>query len=270
MYKTLVHYPQDEMHTSLLPVTTGCRYNKCNFCSMYRDEDYDQVAMSEIRKQLLNMDRYKERIFLTGADPLSIGFGQMDRILDTINTYLPYCSLVASYAAIGSITSYSEEELSILHDKGLGLLYIGFESGDDEILKLMNKPHRVEEAIEEARKLNRAGIAFNTIIMYGIAGRGKSFNNGLATARMINQFTTKSVITMNLTIFNDTRLGLMVEEGLFFPASGREKLLEIKTLIENLKPQEPLIFDTSHPTNIVKIKGILPRQKERLLRELRI
>lgn len=105
----------------------------------------------------------------------------MKQLLDLIHQYLPYCACVASYASIKSISKYSVEELSILHDAGLRLLYIGFETGNDDVLKLMNKGHTVNEAIKSARKLNEANLLFNTIVMYGIAGKGVSVDNAIAT-----------------------------------------------------------------------------------------
>lgn len=269
MYKKdTVYYPQDEMNTILLPVTLGCEYNKCAFCSMYKDDKYYEVPISDIEVQLLNGYTYTEKVFLTGADPLSIGFDKMKQLLDLIHKYLPYCACVASYASIKSISKYTVEELSILHDAGLRLLYIGFETGRDDVLKLMKKGHTVNKAIKNARKLNEAKLLFNTIIMYGIAGKGESVDNAIATAKMINQFITNKVITMNLTVFHGMELSNMVKKRDFIPSCGKERLIEIKTLLENLEPKMPMIFDTTHPTNIIKIKGTLPLDKERLINQV--
>lgn len=263
-----IYYPQDELRTSLLPVTISCQYNACKFCSMYKGQDYRQVPMSEIENILINMDKYEERIFLTGADPLSIGFEKMEALLDTINHHLPYCACVASYASIRSLSNYSLGQLSILHNKGLRLLYIGFESGSDHILKMMNKGHRVENAISQGQKLNEANLLFNSIVMYGIGGRGRAEENALATSRMLNQFQSKTIITMNLMVFNGTELASMVRRGEFREATARERLLELKILLQELEPAKPTIFDSSHPTNIIKIKGVIPGERKRLQREL--
>lgn len=261
-----IYYPPDEMNTFLLPVTLGCSYKKCKFCSMYKDEKYFQVALSDIEMQLKNGYAYTEKVFLTGADPMSIGFEKMKQLLGLIHHYLPYCACVASYASIRSISKYSLEELAILHDAGLRLLYIGFETGMDSVLEFMNKGHTVDQAIKEGKKLNEAKLSFNTIIMYGIAGKDKSVENAIATAKMINQFVTNKVITMSLKVFHGTDLEAVVKRGKFIPSSRNERLLEIKTLIENLRPKGSLIFDTTHPTNIIKIKGILPKDKARLIK----
>ena len=268
MEKDMVYYPQDELNTFLLPVTRGCSYNQCAFCSMYKDIPYREVPVSEIEKILMNAGRYTEKVFLTGADPLVIGFRKMKALLAMIRQYLPYCACVASYASIRNLAQYTVEELTILHDDGLRLLYIGFESGDDEILSLMKKSHRRTDAIREAKKLNQARLPFNTIIMYGIAGAGQGEKNARATADMINQFTTRTIITMNLKIFGGTPLETMVNSGRFVPAQPVELLLELRTLLEELNPSQPTLFNTTHPTNLIQIKGVLPKDRDELLNEI--
>ncbi len=265
-----VYYPHDEMTTFLLPVTIGCQYNKCVFCSMYIDDKYSQVPFREIQMQLKNAYLYTERVFLTGADPLAIGFKNMKGLLKTIHKYLPYCAIVASYASIRSISKYSLAELWELRENGLNLLYIGFETGRDDILKLMNKGHRVEDAIQQAQKLNKAGIRINAIIMYGIAGKGESRKNAIETAKMINQFEAHKLITMNLIVFERTDLERMIRDGEYIPSSRSERMDEIRTLLENLKPKKEMIFDTTHPSNIIKIKGKLPKDKRKLMAKIKI
>lgn len=269
MYKDdTIYYPQDEMNTCLLPVTSGCSWNRCAFCSMYKDIRYAEVPFPDIEAELRSGYTYTEKIFLTGADPMSIGYEKMKQILEAVRNHLPYCARVASYASIRSISGYTVDELSTLHDAGLRLLYIGFETGRDDVLEMMHKGHTVKEAIEEAQKLNEARLPFNTVVMYGMAGEGESEKNAVATADMVNRFQTDRIITMNLVVFYCTELDGMVKRGEFTPAGQKERLLELRTLLENLDPKGQTGFDTTHPTNMIKIQGTLPRDKERLIREV--
>jgi radical SAM superfamily enzyme YgiQ (UPF0313 family) len=263
-----LYYPQDEMHTCLLPVTSGCSWNRCAFCSMYKNVTYRQISFSDIETELRSGNLYTEKVFLTGADPMSIGFDRMKRLLEMIRRYLPYCHRVGTYASVKNIAGYSVEELSVLHDAGLRMLYIGFETGRDDVLKLMDKGHTVREAVEQAQKLNEAKIPFCTVIMYGIAGAGQSVDNAVATAGMINRFATQKVITMSLIIFNNTKLNHMVKRGEFVPSGGRERMIEIRTLLENLEPGKPTVFDTTHPSNIIKISGTLPWDRQKLIKDI--
>jgi len=263
-----IYYPLDEMTTMLIPVTSGCPYNRCAFCSMYQGVNYEVLPVREMERLLMVGDPYTEKVFLTGADPLDIGFEGLKTRLTLIRRYFPYGVRVASYGSVRSLAGYTVEELSELHDNGLRLLYIGFETGSDPLLRLMGKGHTVEEAVAQGKKLNRARLIFHSIVMYGIAGQGKGTENALATAGMLNRFVTPRVITMNLTVFYGTRLSAMVEEGRFTPAGRREKLEEIRTLTENLNPETPMLFDTTHPTNIIRIRGTLPAERDRLIREI--
>ncbi len=263
-----IFYPQSEITTVLLPVTRGCAYNQCAFCSMYKDENYEEVPFREIVFELMNGDTYTERVFLTGADPLGIGYEKMLRILEAIQKYYPYCGCVASYAAVRTLKTYSVQELKKLHEAGLRLLYVGFESGNDSALRMIQKGHTVKDAVEVGQKLNAAKLLFNSIIMYGIAGKGKSEENAKATARMLDQFETRKIITMNLTVFHGTKIADLEREGRFVQAGIQEKVEEIRILLENLTVKTNTEFDTTHATNLVKLQGTLPQDKNRLLCKL--
>ena len=113
---------------------------------MYKEEAYEEVMLQEIEFELMNGETYTERVFLTGADPLSVGYEKMMRILKLIQKYYPYCGCVAMYAAVRTINNYTVEELKQLHAAGLRLLYIGFESGSDEVLKSIRKGHTVKNS----------------------------------------------------------------------------------------------------------------------------
>lgn len=259
---TNIYYPYDEMTTMLVPVAEGCPYNKCTFCAMYKDSEYCEIALGEMEQVLLNADKYTERVFLTGADPLFVGYEKMLLILGKIKQHLPYCACVASYASIRSISKYSVEQLENLHHAGLRLLYVGFESGSDQVLKMIQKGHTSNQAVLQAQKLNQAHIIFNTIIMYGIAGQGKGVENAVLTAQMVNQFRSNKIITMNYTMFEFSEMAKLVRSGEFVQASPEEKRLEIKTFLEHILPDCAAEFDTTHPTNLIKFRGKLPDELE--------
>ena len=263
-----VYYPQSEINTVLLPVANGCPYNRCAFCSMYKDEKYQEVPLQEIEQELMNGDPYTERVFLTGADPLAVGYERMLRILKLIKKYFPYCGCVAAYASVRSIKKYRVEELSNLHESGLRLLYVGFETGNDAALAFMKKGNTAEEAIQQGQKLSEANLNFHAIIMYGIAGKGKSLENARRTAKMLNLLKPRKIITMNLTVFQGTELARLVKEGKFVEAGVKEKMREIKSLIENLDVEKRVEIDTTHATNLVKLQGWLPEQRDKLIEKL--
>lgn len=268
MYKDEnTYYPVNERHTQLIPVTVGCAHNKCAFCYMYENCDYSEVSINDIDYELQYGNDCTEKVFLTGADPMHIGYEKMLRILKLIQKRLPHCACVACYASVRTIYKYSVEQLQELHENGLRLLYIGFESGDDQVLKFMKKGHTVEMALEAAHKLNEAHIPFNTIIMYGLAGKDHCVEHAKKTAAMVNQFKSNKIVTMNLTVFDSTPLAAMITRGEFCEATNRERAEELKTLILELDPPQGAIFDSTHPTNTIKVMGQLPLEREKLLQD---
>lgn len=263
-----VYYPASEVHSTLLPVTAGCSWKRCAFCAMYESDTYAVLPLQQLEEQLRYGNTYTEWVFLTGADPLTSGFEHMCRVLKLVNKYLPYCCSIAAYASIRTIATYSLEQLKTLHGLGLTLLYIGFESGSDAVLTQMRKGHTVAQALEQAHKLNAAKLPFNCIVMYGIAGKGRCLEHAEETAALVNQFQSRKIVTMNLTVFNSTPLAAMEREGLFTQASNAERLEELRRLLELLDPPGGALFDSTHATNYVKLLGMLPHEREKLLSQL--
>lgn len=270
MYRNeTVFYPQDEMNTVLLPVTTGCSYNRCAFCSMYKNSTYEEVSFSDIKYELKNISELTERVYLIGADPLHIGYEKMLRILKEIQKQLPYCACVACYGAVKTLKTYTVEELKNLHEAGLNLIYVGFESGDGDVLERIRKGHTPEDEILVGQKLNAAKLQFNAIIMYGIAGKGQGKKNARRTAEVLNTMALHKIITMNLTLFSGTDMAKWTKDGQYVPSTREERVEELRELLLMLKPKKRVLFDTTHPTNILKILGYLPEEKDRLISELR-
>lgn len=268
-YDQIIYYPPFERHSLLLQVTSGCSYNKCAFCNMYKTVDFEVIPMKQILadlKDAASYNPYTERVFLVGGEPLCIPFEQMKELLTQIKKQLPYCACVSMYASIKNIRKLSVEQLKELHNLGLGFLYIGLESGNNRILRMMKKGHTSEEAVEQLQKLNEANIPFNSILIYGLGGAGTAKENALSTAALLNHVRSANIIMMNLTVFPDTELEKWCKEGTFVPSSGRERIEELAYLLEALDLKDPTGFSTSHVTNPVMVTGTLPYDKDKMLK----
>lgn len=270
MYRNeTIYFPGTEAHNALIPVTSGCPHNVCTFCTMYKESTFRPVALNDIEYELRNIDPLSDKVFLVGADPLCVGYERMMAILRLIKKYLPYCARIAAYCSVRTLAKYSLDELKDLHSNGVNMLYIGFESGDDEVLKQCRKGHTVAMAVEQAEKLHEAGISFSAVVMYGLAGKGKGVQNAIKTAQMVSKFRPYKIVTMNLTVFEGSEIADMIRRGEFVEADGAEKRLEVRTLLENLNMQQAALFDTTHATNPIKLLGTLPQDKEMLLEKLK-
>ena len=270
MYRNdTIYFPPTEARNVLVPVTSGCPHNMCTFCTMYKETAYKPVALTDIEYELKNVDPQSDKVFLVGADPLCVGYDRMISILNLIHKYLPHCARITAYCSVRTVAEYTLEQLKDLCDRGITALYIGFESGDDEVLKQCKKGHTVAMATEQAEKLHEAGILFSTVVMYGLAGKGKGVQNAIKTAEMVSKFKPYKIVTMNLTVFEGSEIADMIRKGEFVEADGAEKRLEIRTLLEHLDMKQPTMFDTRHATNPIKLVGTLPRDKEMLLEKIK-
>lgn len=264
-YDEVIYRPPSEAYTLLLQVTSGCSHNKCTYCNMYKDLQFKTESLEQIEKDLIEAKishKNTKKIYLLNGDPFSLNSNKLKSIARLIHKHLPSCETISMYSSIKSIENKSIEELKELKVLGINDLYIGIETGRDESLKYINKGNTSREAVEQLQKLNQASIDFISIIMYGVAGKDKGIENALATAELLNSVRSKAIALMNLTLIPDTDLYQEAIQGNFIEASEQEKLIEVKTLIENLDLKDETLFSSIHMSNIESLNGILPRDKE--------
>lgn len=264
-YDEVIYRPPSEAYTLLLQVTSGCSHNKCTYCNMYKDVQFKTESLEQIEKDLVEAKvshKSTKKIYLLNGDPFSLNTNKLKSIAKLIHKHLPDCETISMYSSIKSIENKSIEELKELRALGIDDLYIGIETGRDESLEYINKGNISREAVEQLQKLNQASIDFISIIMYGIAGKNRGIENALATADLLNSVRSKAIALMNLTLIPDTDLYQEAIRGNFIEASEQEKLIEVRTLIENLDLKDETLFSSIHISNIEPINGILPRDKE--------
>lgn len=270
-YDEVIYRPPSEAYTLLLQVTSGCSHNKCSYCSMYKDITFKTESLEQIEKDLIEAKKTHintKKIYLLNGDPFSLSADKLKSIAELIHKHLPNCQTISMYASISNIENKTMEELKELKALGINDLYIGVETGFDESLKRINKGNTSKQAIEQLQRLNQASIDFISIIMYGVAGKGKGIENALATANLLNSVKSKAIALMNLTLIPGTALYEEARRGDFIEASDREKLIEEKTLIENLNLKDDTLFSSIHMSNIESLNGILPRDKEAFVHRL--
>lgn len=270
-YDEVIYRPPSEAYTLLLQVTSGCSHNKCTYCNMYKDVSFKTESLEQIEQDLIEAretHKNTKKIYLLNGDPFSLSGDKLKEIAALIHKHLPNCETISMYASISNIENKTMEELKELKALGINDLYIGVETGFDESLKHTNKGNTSKEAIEQLQRLNEASIDFISIIMYGVAGKGKGIENALATAKLLNSVKSKAIALMNLTLIPDTDLYEEAKRGDFIEASEKEKLIEEKTLIENLDLKNDTLFSSIHMSNIESLNGSLPRDKEYFINRL--
>ena len=143
-YYGAVYRPPSEAYSLIVQVTYGCSHSTCAFCSMYKEKRFALRPLEEVLEDFRiarQTYRHVDKVFLADGDALVRKASELYIILDTIRELFPECQRVTSYASPASIRIRTDEELQTLRAKGLTMVYMGLESGSDEVLKLMRKGH---------------------------------------------------------------------------------------------------------------------------------
>ena len=263
-YTGITYRPPPEANTLLLQVTVGCAHNECTFCTMYKDEKFKLEKMDQIEKDLKEARRLygsEKRIFLVNGDAFVLSTKKLKKIANKIIEYFPEMETITMYSSIRNIMTITDEELKELR---INDLWVGVESGSQEVIEHLNKGYSVKDTYVQLERLNKARIRHNCILMMGAAGSKKGIETAIETAKLINATKPQLVGMTSLGFFEGSKISKEVKDGVFNPATELEILEEQKKLIELIDvPNLP--FTSSHPINAVNISGILPRDKNRMI-----
>ena len=263
--------PPFEAKSLLLQVTTGCSHNKCSFCTMYRDVPFGVESMEQIEKDLTEARAFApgaRRVFLESGDPFALSANKLEEIALKIHEYLPYVQTIAMYASINNIRGKTDAELVRLRELGINELNIGIESGLDEALTLMNKGYDSKEALYELRRLRAAGMDYGANVIFGGAGPGRLKENAAATAEILNKTTPYLIFTGTIHADPGCPLYDDIQSGRFIEPTIGEHIDEEELFLQMLELDNCLYFGL-HPSNVVRMQGWLPRDKEAMLYEVR-
>ncbi len=262
-----VFRPPSEARSLIIQATVGCAHNKCSFCYMYKDDNFIIRPLEDIKKDLIEMSQYGSywrRIFLADGDALVLKTSDLLEILKTIKQYYPNIERVSSYATAGDINRKSIEELKALRDAGLEMLYIGFESGDDEILRKINKGLTYKDYVSAMAKCKEVGFKTSITIIAGLGGVELMEQNAKSTAKIISETKPDYVSYLTMRIYKNTPLYLDYINGKFNMPNAEEILQEMKIFLENVD-SEGTIFRSNHASNYVLLAGTLNEDKKGLI-----
>ncbi|WPC39301.1 radical SAM protein [Clostridium sp. JS66] len=266
-YEGIVYRPPSEAYSLIIQVTIGCSHNKCSFCSMYKDKKFRIRSLEEVYKDLHEARKLYsnvERIFLADGDSLVLKTEMLEKILLKIKKLYPECKRVSAYAAPKDILKKSENELENLKKLGLKILYMGIESGDDEILQKICKGVTCSEIIEAGKKVKNVGIKLSVTLISGIGGKYKWKKNALGSAKIITSIDPDYVGVLTLLVEPGTKMYEEVNSGDFKLLNPKEIMLETLEFIKNINVTN-CIFRSNHPSNYVALRGTFPQDKEKMI-----
>lgn len=259
--------PPSEAFSILLQVTLGCSHNKCTFCGTYKDKRFtikdDKVILSDI----LFASRYvkkQDRVFLMDGDALIIPQKRLMWILENIREHLPWVRRVGAYANVKSIKMKSLEDLIDLKEKGLGILYLGVETGDEEVRKQIRKGSGARTLIDMGRKVREAGIKLSVTVLLGIAGRERSLEHARATGELLSAMDPNYVGALTVMVIPGTPLYDDLSKGDFQLPSEEGFLMELREMIAHTNLTRGLFY-SNHASNYLPVKARLPKGKQEAL-----
>lgn len=267
-YEGNIIRPPSEANSILLQITVGCSRNKCTFCGAYKGERFrikpDSVIMEDIAFAS-NHCRRQRRVFLCDGDALIVPQKRLMNILMEIEKQLPWVTRVGAYANCKSIKMKTLDELKALNAHGLGILYMGLETGDDVTLKKINKGATSEEMIQMGIKARAADMKLSITVLLGIAGKKRSQIHARETGRVLSAIDPEYVGALTLMLIPGTPLYQDWVDEKFPLLKPDEMLNELKSMIAATELSKGL-FHANHASNYLPIKARLPKDKAVTLR----
>ncbi len=267
-YEGNIIRPPSEANSILLQVTVGCSRNKCTFCGTYKGERFriksDAVIMEDIAFAAKYCKRQR-RVFLCDGDALIIPQKRLLKILAEIENRLPWVTRVGLYANAKALHMKTAEELIELKSHGVGIFYMGLETGDDVTLKKIRKGASSKDMIEMGIKAKQAGIKLSITVLLGIAGPQRSQIHAVETGRVLSAIDPDYVGALSLMLIPGTPLYQDYKSGEFRLIEPHEMLAELRTMIAGTNLTRGL-FHANHASNYLPIRARLPKEKEPTLR----
>ncbi len=277
-YKTDMRYegnifrPPSEAYSLIVQVTIGCSHNKCTFCSMFKDKVFRVREVKEVVEDLKSARQsYKriDKIFLADGDALCLSNAKLLEILGHCSEIFPECDQVTLYGSPLDSLRKTKEELKELHKAGLKMVYIGGESGSDEVLKKIVKGANRDEIIRAVQKLEEAGIKASVTFISGLAGKEGWKDHAVQTGTMISEMQPSYVGLLTLMLEPGTPIMEDVRAGNFQLLSPEEVIAETLLMVENINVSKKCVFRSNHASNYLSLRGDLPQDKDKMLAQLR-
>lgn len=255
--------PPSEARSLIFQITVGCSQNRCTFCGMYKMKRFRIRPVAEILAEIAEIPpRYRShvgRVFLADGDALVYPVDGLLTILEALAAAFPGLTRVGAYASPASLVGKSPEQLALLREKKLRILYFGLESGDDATLAAIRKGFGAGEMAELALRARDAGMKLSVTAILGLAGRERSLEHARQTAAWVNRVNPEFFSL--LTLFHRHNEDFVRQLS---QCTRRELILEARELLGQLQPKKT-VFRSNHVSNFLDLSGSYPKDRQRLL-----
>jgi len=260
--------PPSEAYSLLLQVTVGCSHNKCTFCPSFKDKRFRIKSLEEIEEDLIDASRlirHVDRLFLCDGDALIIPQKRLLEILEAVQKHLPGVRRIGTYGNAKSILRKSVEELCELKEHGLGIVYLGIETGNEELLLKIRKGATYDQIVEAGRRVKEAGITLSATVLLGIGGIEKSMQHARDTARILTDVDPDFAGVLTVMVVPGTPLDEERKAGSFILPGTFDLLKELGVILSAARFSN-CFFTANHASNYLPIRARMPRDREKVIR----
>jgi radical SAM superfamily enzyme YgiQ (UPF0313 family) len=268
-YHGMVIRPPSEADSYILQITYGCSHNRCTFCGTYQDKPFQIRPIEEVLEDIALAQQHMpdtRRVFLADGNSLVLSTEQIITVLDALATAFPRLRRVGIYANARDILGKSDADLALLCQRKLEIVYLGLESGSDEVLRRVHKGITAAEMVAAVHKLKRAGVRTSVIAILGLGGTKLAAQHAEETGRVVSAMDPEYLSLLTLMLVPGTELHQQWRSGTFELPGPAEMLHELRQVIAHTDDGlSRCIFRTNHASNYLPLAGTLSRDKDRLL-----
>jgi radical SAM superfamily enzyme YgiQ (UPF0313 family) len=265
-YEGMIYRPPSEANSLILQVTVGCSYNRCTFCHSFRDKEFRIKSFEEIKEDIDEASEIGSipRVFLADGDALTIPQPELIRILDYLLLKIEGLERVGIYANAVDVLKKDVDELKELKARRMGIIYLGLESGNREVLKRIRKNATVEQMVRAAKRVQAAGILLSVTVLLGIGGVELSQAHAEDTGKVLSEMDPEYVGALSLIIVPGTPIEEDLRSGKLVLPTPFELIGELETMITNCRFTN-CFFASNHASNYLPLRIRMPQEKERAL-----
>lgn len=265
-YKEPLYRPPSEADSLIFQVSYGCPHNKCTFCPMYKGVAYKVRTHEDLYKEFektAQLYPYTKRIFLADGDVMHLPFEKLKEIFQSLNQLFPNLARISLYANGSSILAKSYEELQQLKKLKLFTLYMGLESGDNNILNKVNKRENADSMVKAVNIAQEVGIRMSVMVLLGLGGKEHSSEHITKSIEAVNKMNPKFLAVLQFIEhpkwekFKD-----------FKPITDYEAKKELYWFVRGLELKNT-VFRANHASNPLPIAARFPKDKEKLIESLK-
>jgi radical SAM superfamily enzyme YgiQ (UPF0313 family) len=262
--------PVDEADSLLIRTTRGCPWNRCSFCTLYKDMKFSLRPVADIKQDILAAKDYFnghpfETCFLQDGDSFVMGTKDLIAVLEFLKKAFPSLKQISSYGRAQTMVKKSPAAIKEIQNAGLNKLYCGMESGSARVLKNVKKGITPESIIRSAHMAKEAGMDMTQFIILGLGGRELTREHAIETARVLNEINPDHIRLLTIGVKSDSGLGRQMTAGHFTLPSEAEIIEEQRLLLETLTGIESHYANHHSVDLLLEVRGQLPRDKARLL-----